>query len=116
MLWSKLKMPSEYKTGSQTATISTEHNLSSATETESGVFQVFIDTSALAAGDFVEFRVKEKARSADTQREVFVATVAGPQGSPMWVSPPLILLNGWAVTLKQTEGTGRAFPWSIRKA
>lgn len=109
-------MPSEYKSGSQTAVINTEHNLSSATETEVGVFQLFVDTNALAAGDFVELRVKEKARSADTQREVFVATCAGPQGSPLWVSPPLILMNGWAMTLKQTEGTGRAFPWSIRKA
>ena len=108
-------MPSEYKSGSQTATITTEHNLSSNPETETGIFQLFVDVNNLAAGDFVEIRVKEKARSADTQREVFVATCAGPQGSPLWVSPPLILLHGWAMTLKQTEGTGRAFPWSIRK-
>lgn len=109
-------MATEYKTGSQTATINTEHNLSSNPETEQGVFQAFIDVANLVGGDFVEIRLKEKARSADTQREVFVATIAGIQASPMWVSPPLILMNGWALTLKQTEGTGRAFPWSIRKA
>jgi hypothetical protein len=109
-------MATQYLSGSQTATINTEHNLSANPEVESGVFQVFIDVANLVAGDFVEIRVKEKARSGDTQREVFVATVAGVQASPMWVSPPLILMHGWAVTLKQTEGTGRAFPWSIRAA
>lgn len=107
---------SEHATGSQTATINTEHTLNTTTpETTDGVFQVFVDVANMVAGDVLELRIKEKARTGDTQRQVLVATLAGAQSDPLWVSPSLILMNGWDVTLKQTAGTGRAFPWSIRK-
>ena len=106
----------ELYSGSQTATINTEHVLNSPTpNTTDGVFQVVIDCSALVAGDVVELRVKEKCRSGDTQRQMFMATLAGVQSDPLWVSPSAILMHGWDVTLKQTAGTGRAFPWSIRQ-
>lgn len=107
---------SEHATGSQTAVISTEHTLNGTTpETTDGIFQVFVDVANMVAGDILELRIKEKARTGDTQRQVLVATLAGAQSDPLWVSPSLILMNGWDVTLKQTAGTGRAFPWSIRK-
>jgi len=107
---------SEHATGSQTATISTEHVLNTSTpETTDGVYQLFIDTAAMVAGDVTEIRIKEKCRTGDTIRQILVATLAGAQSDPLWVSPSLILMNGWDMTLKQTAGTGRAFPWSIRK-
>ena len=107
---------SEHATGSQTATINTEHTLNGTTpETTDGVYQLFIDCAAMAAGDITEIRIKEKARSADTQRQILVATLAGAQSDPLWVSPSFVLMNGWDMTLKQTAGTGRAYPWSIRK-
>lgn len=107
---------SEHATGSQTAVISTEHTLNSTTpETTDGVFQVFVDVANMVAGDILELRIKEKCRTGDTIRQILVATLAGVQSDPLWVSPSLILMNGWDVTLKQTAGTGRAFPWSIRK-
>lgn len=107
---------SEHASGSQTATISTEHVLNSTTpETTDGIFQVFVDTANMVAGDVLELRVKEKCRTGDTIRQVFLSTLAGVQSDPLWVSPSLILLHGWDVTLKQTAGTGRAYPWSIRK-
>lgn len=107
---------SEHATGSQTAVISTEHTLNGTTpETTDGIFQIFVDVANMVAGDILELRIKEKARTGDTQRQVLVATLAGAQSDPLWVSPSLILMNGWDVTLKQTAGTGRAFPWSIRK-
>jgi hypothetical protein len=106
----------ELYSGSQTATISTEHTLNSPTpNTTDGVFQVFVDVANMAAGDVLELRVKEKCRSADTQRQVLMSTLGGAQSDPLWVSPSLILMHGWDVTLKQTAGTGRAFPWSIRQ-
>lgn len=109
---------SEAYTGSQTATITTEHVLNTSTpETTDGVYQVFIDVSAMVAGDTTEIRIKEKATSGGTQRTLFCATLFHAQGadSALWVSPSLVLLHGWDVTLKQTVGTGRTYPWSIRK-
>jgi hypothetical protein len=107
---------SEAYTGSQTATVGTEHTLNTSTpETTDGIYQLFIDTSAMVAADITEIRIKEKARSADTQRQIMVATLAGAQSDPLWVSPTFVLMNGWDMTLKQTAGTSRAYPWSIRK-
>jgi hypothetical protein len=104
----------EHASGSQTATITTEHALVS-NSTDDGVYQVFVDCNAMVAGDITELTIKEKARSSDSQRVVFRATLAGAQAEPLWVSPSLILMHGWDVTLKQTAGTGRAYPWSVRK-
>ena len=107
---------SEAYTGSQTATVGTEHTLNTTTpEVADGIYQLFIDTAAMVAADITEIRIKEKARSADTQRQIMVATLAGAQSDPLWVSPTFVLMNGWDMTLKQTAGTSRAYPWSIRK-
>lgn len=86
-----------------------------ASSTTDGVFQVFIDFSALVSGDEYEVAVKEKATSAGTQRVIFRGTVAGLQGSPIWVSPSLILMHGWDVTVDKIAGTDRSISWSIRQ-
>lgn len=107
----------EYETGSQTATIDVEHTLNAtAVETTPGVYQFFIDLANMVSGDSVVIRVKEKARSGDTQRVVIYRPYHGAQTEPLFVSPSLHLRHGWAVTLEQTDGTGRAFPWSIRRS
>ena len=107
---------SEHATGSQTATISTEHTLNSTSpETTDGVYQLFIDLANMVAGDVLEIRIKEKCRTGDTIRQLLLATLAGAQSDPRWASPSFVLMNGWDMTIKQTAGTGRAFPWSIRK-
>jgi hypothetical protein len=41
--------------------------------------------------------------------------LSNAQDEPVWVSPSLILMHGWQIQLKQTLGTARSFPWSIRK-
>jgi len=106
----------EHETGSQTATVTTEHTLNTTTpETTDGIYQFVVDLNAMASGDTVELRIKEKARSSDTQRLITIDTLVDAQSEPLWVSPSLLLLHGWDFTLKQTAGTGRAFPWSIRK-
>lgn len=107
---------SEHATGSQTATISTEHTLNSTSpETTDGVYQLFIDLANMVAGDVLEIRIKEKCRTGDTIRQLLLATLSGAQSDPLWASPSFVLMNGWDMTIKQTAGTGRAFPWSIRK-
>ncbi len=109
----------EYKTG--TATISaTEYSLVTpgttlASDATDGVYQVFVDFINLASGDEYEVSVKEKATSGGTQRTIFKATIAGVQGSPIWVSPSLILMHGWDVTIDKIAGTDRSISWSIRQ-
>lgn len=106
---------SEHASGSQTATIDTEHTLTGA-ESDDVIAQFWVDVANIAAGDVVVFRIKEKCRTGDTQRLVWEAAVGPtPPTQKMWVSPTLILLHDWDFTLEQTDGTGRSFPWSVRK-
>jgi len=99
--------------GSQTATINTEHTL--ATVTDAGSFVLYVDTNAMALGDVLELRVKYKVRSTGTTREMQVAYYAHVQGQPVKASIPVSSPNECVFTLKQTAGTGRAFPWEVVK-
>lgn len=83
-------------------------------DTTDGVFQVFLDISDMIAGDQLQIRVYEKVRSGDTQRIVYQAILTGAQSEPTWVSPTLILMHGWDVTLDALSGT-ITVNWSIRQ-
>jgi hypothetical protein len=108
---------SEHETGSQTATLDTEHTLNTTSpETTDGAFQLVVDVALLVNDETLTLKIKEKARSGDTQRLLWSATYKHIQARPLVASPPIILLHGWDMTLEQNGGTGRAFPWSIRKA
>ena len=82
--------------------------------TADGVYQVFLDVSDMVAGDQLQIRVYEKVRSGDTQRVVYESVLSGAQAD-IWVSPSLILLHGWDVTLDTLAGTSITVNWSIRK-
>ena len=109
-------------TNSQTVS-TTEHSLpndntysSASPMTASGVYQVFVDLSAMAAGDEFELKVYEKiSGSGSTQRLVYVKNFLGSCAMPLQVTPSLILIHGWDVTLKKIAGTDRSIEWSIRK-
>jgi hypothetical protein len=77
--------------------------------------QVFLDLSALAAGDQVEMKIYEKIAGGGTQRLIDTATFTGVQSVPIYVHPPLHLKYGWDVTLKKLSGTDRSISWSLRK-
>ncbi len=81
--------------------------------TADGVYQVFLDTSDMVAGDQLQIRIYEKCRSGDTQRVIYESVLAGVMADT-WVSPSLILLHGWDVTLDALAGT-ITVNWSIRK-
>jgi hypothetical protein len=85
-----------------------------ATETSDGVYQVWLDVADMVAGDELQVRLYEKVRASDPQRLLLAATLVGPQAPPVWVSPSLILLHGWDVTLLGVSGT-MTTTWSIRK-
>ncbi len=84
-------------------------------DTTDGIYQVFLELNALAAGDVFVFALYEKVQAASTQRLVFSATFADVQGEPVWVSPSFVLGNGWDCTLLKASGTDRAINTRISK-
>lgn len=111
----------EAYTNSQTVT-NTEHSLpndatyaAGSAITDDGVYQAFIDMNALAAGDEYTFTVYEKVSSGATQRVVYKKSFFGAQAQPLHVTPSLVLLHGWDMTLIKVAGTDRSIEWSIRK-
>ena len=92
--------------------------LGTASDTTAGIYQFFIDVSALttsSTSDSIEIQVLEKVLSGGTQGIIFEASLIGTQDEPIWVSPSLLLLNGWQLQMRQLAGTARSFPWDIRK-
>jgi hypothetical protein len=111
----------EYVSGTETVG-TTEWSLATDTsydtgdaQTSDGMYQVLIDFNALAVGDQYQIRIYEKVLSSSTQRIVDEWIVNGPLSAPIWVSPALILLHGWDITLDKIAGTDRSIDWSIRK-
>ncbi len=82
--------------------------------TDDGVYQVFIDLANMAVGDEYEIKIKEKVTSGGTQRTVYTAYQDGAVAEP-FVTPSLILVHGWDVTMRKVAGTDRSISWSIRK-
>ena len=79
------------------------------------ILQIWIDTANLVAGDEYEVRLYEKVKSGGTARSTIIGALIGAQAEP-WISPSLIVGNGWDVTLKRISSTtDRAFDWSLRK-
>lgn len=106
-----------YASGTQSATVTTEHFLSS--PNAAGVYTLHVDTSSMVAGDVVELRVYQMVLTGGTSRVAFLATYAGvqPTDDLIKVSVPianeLTDTNALRFSLKQTYGTSRNFPWKV---
>lgn len=100
------------QSGSQTATINTEHALGSAI-TAAGVYVLAVDTSNMVNGDVLELRIKTKVKSGSTSRVEYFATFAHAQSDPNKKCIPVPIDTEFVATLKQTAGTGRSFDWNI---
>lgn len=84
--------------------------------TTAGCYQLFIDPVAnMAKSDRFLVKIYEKVRSGGTKRGVYQTQIYNAQ-SEIWCMPPLMLLNGWDMTIIKVAGTDRAFDTSIRKA
>lgn len=87
------------------------------TITDDGVYQLWVDPiqAAMAKGDEFIIRIYEKVEATGgVKRIVFAATISDAQ-SELFVTPMLILMNGWDMTIQKIAGTDRAFDASIRK-
>jgi len=100
------------QSGSQTATIGTEHTLGTAITTP-GVYVLVVDTNAMVNGDVLELRVYSKCKTGSTSRQVRIGAFANVQVDPNKYSIPIPVDTECTFTLKQTAGTGRAFDWNI---
>lgn len=98
--------------GSQAATISTEHTLDA--PTTSATYVLHVDTVNLVLGDLVELRVYDMVDGSN-YRQVWKASYQHAQINNGKASPPIAVTTQAKFTLKQTAGTGRAFPWSVRR-
>ena len=104
-----------------TATVSTvvyslpNNSTTPAAITTDGVFQIWIDLSAMAANDEYEILVLEKCTSAGSQLAIMTVRMIGTVGTPQWVAPTFILMHGWDVTMQRIAGSDRSFTWSIRQ-
>ena len=98
--------------GTQTATINTEHMLSTPNTSATYVFSV--DTVNLAMGDLLELRCYDMVDGTN-YRQMWKGTYQHLQINNAKASPPLAVTTQARFSLKQTAGTGRAFPWSVRR-
>ncbi len=103
-------------TGTQTATIGTEHTLGGASITSAKTFCLLVDTTNMVGGttpDILELRIKSKVLTGGAEVQVYEQSFVGLQASKQKISIPVPSLFSISFTLKQTQGTGRAFPWVI---
>ena len=97
--------------GTQAATIGTEHILD--TDTVNGTYACFVDLVNMANGDVAELRVYTKVLSTGALDLVWKGTYANVQVEPVKPAPPIASDQSVKFTLKQTAGTGRNFDWKV---
>lgn len=108
-----------HASGTQSATVTTEHFLTS--PNVAGTFTLHVDTNAMVAGDTLELRVYQMVLTGGTTRVAYMATYqdAQPADDLIKISVPisneLTDTNALRFSLKQTEGTSRSFPWKVLK-
>ena len=112
-------MIATYASGTQTATVGTEHFLSSVSA--KGEFQLVVDTTNMVDGDATELRIYRVPLTGGTPTAADFKGYYGAQPaheivkeSP-YVSNDLTDTQSLRFSLKQTFGTGRDFAWKVLK-
>lgn len=98
-------------TGTQTATVGTEHSL--ATITTGKTLVLVVDAANMALGDVLRLRIYVKAVSGGTERLAYDAWFAHAQADPVKISLPVPAHAHFRATLTQTAGTGRSYDWTV---
>ena len=85
--------------GTQTCVVSTEHNLTGASETTEAAPYAFFDWSNAAAGDQFQVRIYEKVLSSGSQVCIWTGEVFDAQSADdmALVLPPIPLKHGWHI-------------------
>lgn len=112
-----MTVPTLYASGTQAATVTTEHFLSS--PNVAGVFTLHVDLVNMVAGDYVELRIYQMVLTGGTQRVAYLETFQGAQPTDALIAISLPIgndltdANSLRFSLKQTLGTSRNFPWKV---
>lgn len=97
--------------GTQTAVIGTEHTLAAPSTNKTRV--LIADVSALTSTELLELRAYGPVLSGGTSQLIKIVLFTGVVSEPATESPPFVMPQGGSFSLKQTSGTGRAFPWAV---
>lgn len=97
--------------GTQSATVTTEHSL--ATSTTGKTYVLVVNTANMVNGDELELRIKTKVLTGSTAQLAYIAAYAHVQAAPNKYSVPVPANWSCEVTLKQTAGTSRNFEWAL---
>lgn len=106
-----------FASGTQSATVTTEHFLSS--PNVAGLFVLQVDLVNMVAGDVVELRAYKMVLTGGTTRVTYFAQFAGPQATNALIAISAEMANTLTDTnavrfsLTQTFGTSRNFPWAV---
>lgn len=108
---------SAFATGTQTATVTTEHTLSDVNL--AGTYTLHVDLNLMADGDTLELRIYQMVLTGGTRRVAYIDSWNDeqPADNKIAVSVPISneLTDSGSLrfTLKQTAGTSRDFPWKV---
>lgn len=104
-------------TGTQSASINTEHTLLDVAV--AGTFTLHVDKNAMLAGDTLELRIYQIVLTGGTRRVAYFESYTGAQPADDLIAISVPISNeltdsgSLRFTLKQTAGTGRNFPWKV---
>jgi len=111
--WSILSFgtPVVESSGTQSATIGTEHSLATPTTNKTRILRV--DCVNLAAADLVILRAKTKILTGGTIRAQHTVAYYNAQTAPIMESPVVAGPFGATFTLQQVTAVGRSFDWAV---
>lgn len=112
-------MATEIATGSQTATLATDHTLTTQTVPAGGAAYVLrVNASALTGEEVLTLTLSTKVRTSDSFAVEYRSVWSRSQSEPNKVSPIIVLQENSQLKceLRQEGGTGRAFPWALLDA
>lgn len=97
--------------GTQTATLDTEHTLT--TQTAAEVYVLAVNLSNMAAADTTVIRVRAKVLSGGSAAIAFEQSYSDAQVEDVIYTDPIPSAHSAAFTIEQTDGTGRSYEWSV---
>lgn len=112
-----MTVPTLFASGTQAATVTTEHFLSS--PNVAGVYTLHVDLVNMVSGDYVELRVYQMILTGGVQRVAYFDSYQGAQPTDNLIAISLPIgndltdTNSLRFSLKQTLGTSRNFPWKV---
>jgi len=115
MALTELKVGTKSLSGNTEWSLTADAAFSATANTTTGCYQAFVDLSDMTSGDLLNLKIYEKCRSSNSQLTIYSSYLAGSQAEPLWVSPSLILMNGWDITANSQQGGSILINWSLRQ-